>query len=73
MQFGAREPVRGVSPVTRALGLHGEPDLKRAIAPEPQVAHCVLDQHSVCLILDSDGLFRVFRPSDIRILLLDVS
>ena len=68
-----QKPQLGVSPVRRGLGLHGEPRVKAAVRPSPHVAHCLLDQHAICLVLASNALFIVLRPADVRVLILEVS
>lgn len=58
--------------LSRALGLHGAPELKRSVSATPHQTRVALDEHCAVLVLASEALFRAFEPEHVGALIHEV-
>ena len=58
--------------LTRALGLHGAPELKRSMSATPHQTRVALDEHCAVLLIASEALFRALEPDHVGALVHEV-
>lgn len=51
--------------LSRALGLHGAPELKKSLSATPHQTRVALDEHCAVLLFASEALFRALEPDHV--------
>nr|XP_033788754.1 protein phosphatase 2C-like domain-containing protein 1 [Geotrypetes seraphini] len=64
--------VEGTTKVTRALGCHGDPKLKKSVIPIPSTISVPIEQSGQFLILASGGLWEVLNRNEVVSIVIEL-
>ena len=64
--------IEGLYSITRALGFHGDPNVKRYILASPSLKSYKVEANEICLIIATKGLWKALSYDKVAQLVLQV-
>ena len=64
--------IEGLYSITRAVGLHGDPNVKKFISPSPSIKSIKIESNFLCLIIATKGLWSALSYDKVAYLVQQV-